>query len=260
PDQTPKALYVVRSGGAVRRQTGAFSLTSKHAQGTQIHSGIYKQDGSPNVWNRSLNNQVWRAKLKDVDAKFKANPSFDPRAVKDTYMVPIFNRKGRIVSWRHMMEESTKDSVLVRNNSFDDILGTLASQTFDKESTPEQNRKAVQALKDQYDAEYLKKANRYVKVGPNSQDPEQEENWRLLPDETKQAIKEIWGQEDMYVRIDMLDMMFGYRKTSLANAFAKDRTEQNIMEKLLVDTAEVLLRHKAGSPENARRKAALRLR
>src|SRR5690606_18239115 len=38
PDQTPKALYVARSGGAVRRQTGAFSLTSKHAQGTQIHS------------------------------------------------------------------------------------------------------------------------------------------------------------------------------------------------------------------------------
>jgi hypothetical protein len=70
--------------------------------------------------------------------------------------------------------------------------------------------------------------------------------WRLLPESTKQAVKEIWGGEGMMVRVDLLDINFGYRKLSISDAFNKDATQRNIAEKFFVEFAEHAFGKKAG--------------
>lgn len=256
PDQASKRLYVVRSGGMQRRLTGAISLTDTRAQGSLMHSGAKAASG------------VHIKKKAGIDAKFDPKTRFDSRA-KGSNMVPVFNPNGKIVDWRYMMNENAKDTLLERNNAFEEVLGTFASQTFDKESSPVQNRKAIEALKEQFDAEYTQTPERYVMVGPNAADPEQRENWRLLPAAAQQAIKEVWGEDDMFVRIDLLDMMFGYKMPSLSTSFTKDAEERSLFEKLLVDglTSVVFAQMKREEPglsdterEAAARKVALRIR
>lgn len=267
PDRTSKRLYVVRSGGMQRRLTGAVSLTDTRAQGSLMHSGANGAQG-PRIGNRNNTLTVHSQKLSSIDAKFDPKTRFDTRA-KGANMVPVFNPNGTIVNWRYLMNENTKDTLLERNNAFEEVLGTFASQTFDKESSPVQNRKVIEALKEQFDAEYLQNPERYVMVGPNAGDREQQENWRLLPANTQQAIKEIWGKDAMFVRIDLLDMMFGYKMPSLSTAFTKDAEERSLFEKLMVDglTGVVFAQMKREEPglsdterEAAARKVALRIR
>ena len=46
--------------------------------------------------------------------------------------------------------------------------------------------------------------------------------YQMLPEDTKQAIKEIFGDEPLQVRVDHLDLVFGYRKYNLGDAFTKE--------------------------------------
>lgn len=255
PNFTPRRLYTVHSGGMQRRQTGALSLTSMKVQGSLLDMGT-----ATNAQNVHANKQ------RSIDNKFRPGTQFSTG--RAAHLVPVFNPNGNIVDWRYLMQENTKDTLLERDNAVEEILGTFASQTFDKEMTPIQNRKAIEALKEQFDAEYRQNPGRYVKVGPTSSDAEQRENWQLLPDATKAAIRDVWGKDDMFVRIDLLDHIFGYRMPSITGAFKKDADERNLMEKLFVEglTSVMFTVMKRKEPgltdkdrEAAARKAALRV-
>lgn len=245
PNPDTKHLYVLRDGGLQSHLTGIMSYTGRRAKGSQVTNGntnLLSAQGIANVTTLASINQN---KAKDVRRMFDADANFDPRKVGDVHLAPVLNAVGDVVNYRYMMAEQTKDTLLERDNRFEHLLGALAGNIYDKEMTVEQNGKAVQALKDQYDAEYGEKHLSYLRVGENATDPELREIWRLLPETTKQSVRQIWGGNNMMVRVDLLDINFGYRKLSIADTFGKDAAERNATERVLYEIGNFLFAEKA---------------
>jgi hypothetical protein len=84
-----------------------------------------------------------------------------------------------------------------------------------------------------------------VEISEHSADPEIREFYRLLPDHTKQAIKEVWKGESMVVRRDLLDKIFGYRKLSLASLFEQNPALQDQAQKFLRSFLTHIFKEKA---------------
>lgn len=231
-DTRPAKLYVLRGGGLSRRLTGMVSfrdLDSKGADKTGLFAG---PGGAP---TKAMQVITGRTKAK-VDAQFKPNRSFDPRIARRTEgnkMLPTVNAEGKIVGYRYVMSERMKDTLLQRDNRFDHILGTMAGATYDKVATAEQNRKVLLALKQHFNEAFSDSPLSFIQVHSSSQDPRMKELWDLLPAATKADIKAIWGSEGLMVPKNMVDVIFGYRKASLAELF--DKEDPNAIEKAFVD-------------------------
>lgn len=238
-------LYTLRDGGLQSHVTGTLSYTGRKAKGSRIISGSTNLNSAVGQHNNMIMTTIANNKLAEIRNSFRPNPGYDPRKVGDSKMAPVLNAQGEVVNYRYMMAESTKDTLLERNNSFDELLGILAGNIYDKEMTVKQNAIVIQALKDQFDAEYKDRHTSYRRIGKDSTDPEMREMWRLLPEATKQSIREIWGSNNMMVRLDLIDMNFGYRKLSISDTFTKDAAERDSVERVLYEIGNFLFKEKA---------------
>lgn len=245
PDRAArKHIYHLRDGGMQRRVTGIFSLTGLGTKGERLHNGHLSPTSVTGQFNQRMMAKLAAQKQTAIDAMFTTN-EFDPSTVSDTYMTPLLNANGERVNYRYMMNEATKDDLLHRDNRPEKLLGALAGNIYDKTSSPVQNRQAVQALHYQYQQEFAENPLGYLEVGPKSTDPELREIYRLLPHDTKQAIKEIWGTDSMMVRTELLDLNFGYRKLSASDMFHKEAASRTFVEKMLVELGTYAFDQKA---------------
>lgn len=240
--QERKHLYTLADGGLKPWLSGTVSYTGMTAKGSPMHNGNLNVLSNTGLMNASEMAGVMHRQQPAIDNMFR-DKDFDPTAVKDDFLVPVLNANGDKVNYRYMMQESTKDSVLDRDNRPDKILGSMAGSIFDKVSSEEQNARVVKALHLQYQLDYAENPRAYLEVGPTSADPQLREIYRMLPEHTKQAIRKVWGREGMKVRRDLIDLNFGYRKLSAADAWDKDH--KNIMDQLVVMVAEAIWGGKA---------------
>lgn len=231
PNGERKALYAIRDGGMQRHLTGIVSYRGEGTRGSTLHSGLtsVSADG---IAFKPYNAQQNLA-LRQAQGPHTPDANFDPRQVAETRLVPVLNQYGEAVNYRYTMQDATKDKVLQRHNGLEDVLGAMAGSNMDKETSKEQNRLAIEALHEQYKAEYAERPESYVRVGPNAQDPRLREAYNMLPADAKQTVRDLWGGDEMLVRVDLVDINFGYRKASMANLFAKDMDERNAMEKIV---------------------------
>ena len=239
-------LYSSRDGGLRSHTTGIFSYTGKRSRGSKVHSGLGNAVSDTSRWyNNQQNSEIAKRTESRINRMFKKQPNFDPSKLSQTRLVPVLNHYGVAVNHRYMMSDKNKDELLRRNNEFDNVLGSMAGSTYDKASTETINETAIKALKEQYDAEYKIKPHAYVKVSLESTDEEIRETYQLLPEAAKRQIKKVWGKDEMWVRKDLYDLNFGYRKYSLAEIFDKTKQERNIMESITADMLSFFLGEKA---------------
>lgn len=231
PDKSSKRIYVLRDGGLASYLTGVFSLTGLQAKGTKKQNGYVNVNTQAGLDNATLQAEITNAKLQTLQGR--TDPRRDLSQQSGNHLVPVFNEMGDIVNWRYMMAESTKDTLLERDNRFENILGAFAGSIYDKETTQQQNLKAVEVLLEQFNAEYATRSDSYIEVGERSTDPEMRAIWNLLPDATKRDVKKVWGRNGMKVRSDALDLMFGYRKLSAAEFLRNDPETLQGLQKIL---------------------------
>lgn len=243
PDQSPRYIYKRRGAGLQPYLTGAMSYTGTKAKGRRQHDGVLNVNAPQGAMNASLQSTITNdpGRQQAIAGMFKTGPRQDLSKVKGSFMAPVLNAQGDLVNWRYLMSERTKDELLERDNRFEVVMGTMAGSIYDKATTPEQNATVVGALKEQYDAEFARQSHSYIEVGAESPDAELREVWALLPDETKAEVRKVWGRDSMMVRKDSLDMVFGYRKLSLADVFKKSAKDRNALEKAFVAVAEEAL-------------------
>lgn len=230
PDQGLKHLYVLKGAGLQPYQSGAFSLTDLHAKGTTVHNGfvnVQNQQGLANAQAQSSFDHGRAAFIKRLASK-----NFDPATVQETFAAPVVDDRGNVTNYRYLMRETVKDTVLERDNRFEQLMGALEGSMFDKQATVDQNAQAVKALREIYDAQYGKDPDAFVTIGPDSADPELRQIWALMPEATRAEIRRVWGTKSIRVRSDMLDIMFGYRKLSLSNMFKRVADERDRLRKL----------------------------
>ncbi|QPL10924.1 virion associated RNA polymerase [Pectobacterium phage Possum] len=229
PSMGNKAMYVTKDNGSQRYVSGATSLTSNQRKGSSaVRNQNYRKGQGPTVADGSK--AVYAAARRRAQGNHSA---FDPAAVQDTFMIPVFGTDGRIMDFQYEMNATNRDTLLDRNNDFAHLLGQYAGQNFDKQHSPDQNRMVMEALNQDYKSNYAASPERYVAIGPQSADARSREIWAMLPEQTRYDAEQIWGAgEPIQVRSDLVNLVFGFRKLTVANAFDKDAQDRNLVESL----------------------------
>jgi len=247
PTAQPKGLYMIRDGGLTETISGFMSLTSRRMRGSQIHGDrVDPVSGELNHRNTRLNSKVRAEVDGQVETLMNAPSNWDPRkADQQSHMVPVLNRHGEAVNFRYLMKEATKDDLLERDNRVTTVMGHIAGAAFDKAQSPTLNQAGVDAIRNDYLENAVREPDAYIEFGPNSADPVIAERYRLLPDDTKRYIRQVWGREGMKIRNDMYNVAFGYRKYSLREIFDEDPSSRNWAEFLFAGLMETFFGKKA---------------
>lgn len=237
PSMGNKAMYVTKDNGSQRYVSGATSLTSNQRKGSSaVRNQNYRKGQGPTVADGSK--AVYAAARRRAQGNHSA---FDPVAVQDTFMIPVFGTDGRIMDFQYEMNATNRDTLLDRNNDFAHLLGQYAGQNFDKQHSPDQNRMVMEALNQDYKSNYAAAPERYVAIGPQSADARSREIWAMLPEQTRYDAEQIWGAgEPIQVRSDLVNLVFGFRKLTVANAFDKDAQDRNLVESLATSVFDTI--------------------
>lgn len=229
PSMGNKAMYVTKDNGSQRYVSGATSLTSNQRKGSSaVRNQNYRKGQGPTVADGSK--AVYAAARRRAQGNHSA---FDPTAIQDTFMIPVFGTDGHIMDFQYEMNATNRDTLLDRNNDFAHLLGQYAGQNFDKQHSPDQNRMVMEALNQDYKSNYAASPERYVAIGPQAADARAREIWAMLPEQTRYDAEQIWGAgEPIQVRSDLVNLVFGFRKLTVANAFDKDTQDRNMVESL----------------------------
>jgi hypothetical protein len=150
-----------------------------------------------------------------------------------TKMVPIYNSKGDVASYRYMMQDSTKDQYLGREIPIHKVMGNIESSLFDKMGTPALNQQAVDMLKIQYDSKAADNRGSFIRVDAHSKDPVIRDRWNTLPKETKRYVRSVWGSDGMWVEKDVFNMAMGYRKYDIREFLESDPATLTGIQKVL---------------------------
>ena len=241
-------IFTMKDGGLDSFVTGAFTNTAMRSSGASI-VGVNTSDTSnaTKQWRRFRLRGIEKSRAKEVSAMNKFSGRVSETDMYTNKMMPIFNEDGDVIDYRYTITDATKSELLDSVDDFDLVMANAVSSQFDKISSARVNAELVQELKDFYDADALKNSAGFIRVHKDSEDPKVAEGYRLLPEHTKRAIKEIWGATDgMYVPIELSQMLFGYRNKSIHSLFEKKPGELNRLEAGFVDFMEFILRGKAG--------------
>ncbi|MCD1628464.1 hypothetical protein [Marinobacter shengliensis] len=243
----PRALYVLADAGLNDYVTGMISNTGMRARGTKVNFGSTVDNPEAlKKWKDNRLGYVVNNRKAGVNNMFSYKSDYDPSKRKPGRLAPVYSPQGTVANFRYLMDHNTKDELLERNNRFEYVLGGMVSSQYDKLSSRDQNSMVVSALYDFYKDDYSQNSDAYVEVSLEASEPRLREAYRLLPDATKAEIKRVWGQDKMFVRNDVLDMVMGYRKLSMADVFDRDESTRNVVQNILVDLVEKIWGQKAG--------------
>lgn len=243
--QSNRVLMTRRGSGQTGLVTGAMSDTGMSSKGSSPVAEAKNMMQGTHTTSAQVRRQIAAAKAQPINDLFNRGLSYDPRKAKSGHMAPTLAPDGRIADYRHLMTEHNRDVLLDRDNSMDQILGTLSGQIVDKVNTATQNVDVVRSLYDQYQDDYTNRPSSYLMVGADSQDKQLAELYRLLPEATKREIRKVWKGDNMFIPADQINLIMGYRKYSLTEPFNALPDERNIFEKTLVTLMTHLFGEKA---------------
>ena len=236
----PEAMYVMRGAGLQPWMSGFIEIHSQAAKGTLlIEQG--KVTKNPKITASQAMSAMASGRVRQVQSLFTDLGKIDPTAISQEYSAPLLNANGATVNYRHLMHETTKDTLLGRDSGFDQVLGVLAGSVFDKEALPKHNDLAISALHELYEEEYKYNPDGFIRVGPRSPDMEMRERWRLLSPEAQATALRLFGKDGMWVPKNAVDLALGFRKKSLGDIFAGDPDARKWYEQAITVPVEWML-------------------
>ena len=227
-------MYVTKNNVSITYLKSIVSLTNKTAKGSDLVDGYTRIGaGVPTDEANKALDTIKKRKRALVARQFRS-PNVSSN---NTQLVPIFNERGQIKGYRYLMNEHLKQTILERDDRFDLVLGNMYGSIKDKVSSKDVNRQVVKLAYEDYKEGFSDDPDGFVTIDVNSPDPRYQELYQLLPEDMRRDMKEIWGSRQIVVRRELVDLIFGYRKASIANLF-KDNNLQSLrsVNKLLNHT------------------------
>lgn len=242
-----KFLYVLRDAAVQRRVSGALLVNKDAAMGSKQINTSEGVTTSYLEYNKNKLDRINAIKQRELAALYTKDAiNWNPSDEKGNFLVPVVDSKGGFGNWRYMMNAETRDTVLERNNNFAQILGVQAADTLTKELIKDQNSKVVDALHEDYKANYAGSPNEFIFVGPNSKDAELRDHWDSLSYYARQKVRSTWKQEreGVWVRKSIITTVFGYRKRSVSDVFNRAPDDKTRMSQATAMAIEwVLFQH-----------------
>ena len=224
PNVVPKYIYVNRTGGLAKLDTGAFLLDSKRSRGTDVTPPV-------GMTMNTMVNIMMRTKVWEDDQTYnRGTLVINSNAAQNA--VPRWDTQGNVLGFRYLMGEKLKDTLLQREMDITKVLGNLTASTYIKANVRELNQVALAAVKQMYDTQYQDNPEDFVLIGPRAAREEDRAAWAILPYETKADALKLFGSKDgFYVRRDSRALNFGQRSYSLRNIWDKTAADRNLVEK-----------------------------
>lgn len=212
-------MFLSEDAGLTRMVSGTLELFGKNPRGTDADVDVSVALKASQAKQRSLH----------------ANTSYDPYKGNGTSaLIPKYDLDGNVIGYRYEMSSYERDSLLGRDNDFANILGQYAATNFNKMNVPYNNRMVVDALVKEKQANYDAHPDRFITVGFNVRDKELAKLWDLLPQDTRDYVREVTGKSVLHVPKEVLLPVFGYQKYSATQGFDKPRSDRNLYEKVYV--------------------------
>jgi len=208
-------MYISKINGARTRVKTIASITNKVAKGTTLFQSAVSAGSEAPGLDSIL--AVHKAK-KDSDIAVAKQMAGKLGGKDGTYVVPVVDGEGKIINYRYMMKETTKDTYLEKQNNFAVVLGNARGSVVDKVNSKAINRELVELMKEDYEENFSKNPGSFVRISKNSSDPKLREIYNLLPSDMKQDMVEVWGEKEMWIKEEFINLSFGFRKLSITNA------------------------------------------
>lgn len=238
--RTIKYLYVNPHGGMSGYVTNALSIQGKHRRGS-----VADLASNQGLFGTGLVQAV-KAKEKVDNSAYSVGVL--PKAVHgDMRAIPVYDPNGAVVDFRYTMSSKMKENYLKQEMLFDAVTAFTAGTVASKPKVRESNIAVLQSLKGIMDKYYQDNPDDFVTVSESSTKPEHVEAWKMLPYETKQDIKKVFGTNGITVRKDSFNIVFGYHKYNISDAFRKDREDRNMIEQAVVIAARAVFGNKAAN-------------
>jgi len=240
-NETDFIMYVSKTNLTNEYLKTITSLTNKKAKGTTLFDAFKDAGNSMSSVDALLAlHKIKTRKAKKVAAQFKVATTV--KADPDTnFLIPIVNNTGEITGYRYLMSEFTKDTTLEKENRFDINMGAMMGSITDKVQSARINKNVIRLAYEDYRNDYAKNPSRFVEIGPKSSNPRYREIWDMMPEDMKNDMREIWGDEDLVVKHELIDLIFGYRKLSLSDTKAIKFFTESSLGKLIHADAYVKL-------------------
>ena len=245
PFGNPMVAMVLEDGGMARRVTGSISYTAKTMMGTRVQD-TWNQDGDEmRAGDIDGHNKNLKALMKR-DSRHLFNKRVKLSGSEQPHIIPSFNKKGKVSEVRYEMSEKHRAGMLEKNYRMSDVLSAMASSVVDKQNTESVNKDVINALADQYNQAPARDRNVYVEVSASSLDPAMREYWDLLPKEAKYHAKKRFGDARIMVRREHIDMVFGYKKSSITDLYTTDPKQLALWQKAIKFMIDNTLGHVLG--------------
>ena len=224
-NQEPLRMYVSKYNPMHTRVKGGVSFTSKKRRGQTTYESLLGQD-HPEASKQARENTIHmlRANRPLVEKQFTG---ILPEILNENIMIPSVNKEGKIREYRYEMSEHIKDTHLNKDNNFRNVLGRMHGNLIDKVNSKIINDQHVEALHADYVDNYAKNPSAFVRIAADTKDPEYKELWNLLPEEMKEKIRTKWKGEEVYVRREVVKIVFGFRKLSVFDLKAMEKFEKS---------------------------------
>lgn len=212
-------MFLSEDAGLTRMISGTLEMFGKNPRGTDADVDVSVVLKASQAKQRSLH----------------ANTSYDPYKGNGTSaLIPKYDLDGNVIGYRYEMSSYERDNLLGRDNDFANILGQYAATNFNKMNVPFNNRMVVDALVKEKQENYDAHPDRFVTVGFNVRDKELAKLWDLLPQDTRDYVREVTGKSVLHIPKEVLLPVFGYQKYSATQGFDKPRSERNLYERVYV--------------------------
>jgi hypothetical protein len=216
------AIYSNKWHAQQNLKKGALRFTDFKTKGTTLFD-VHNADNEFLASERAKANleRLHIAGIKEVVAM--ENGKYDFTEEKPVSLLPVYGRKGEAVQYRYTMHKRGKREHLRQDISAPKVLGRTAASIVDKKNTADHNDEVFDAIYNDMVENYNEntgkgkdplKKHRYFRLEPDSNDPQIEEIWKLLPREFKEKMIE---KDLAYlpVRADLFKAYFGMREWGL---------------------------------------------
>lgn len=208
-------IYATKINGMARYLSGTMSITNEVAKGTLLEDRYIETDGTDveTLMNnrRAANNteRGYLAKLIDGTATLTA---------AEKYVVPILREEHQVgkftpaYQYRFMMNHKTREQLLLEENPAYNVIGGMFGSIITKVAAKNNNKDAIMQLYKDFGDMYESNPKAFAKIHINSSNPRYKEYWKMLPDDTKRAARQLWKQDVIYVHKSLIPLVLGYRK------------------------------------------------
>lgn len=215
---TKMIAMVIEDGGLSRRVTGAMSYTAKHLMGTRVQDTWNNDgadirtgdiEGAQQTLLLNMKNQTKNLFTQRNTIKVGSKPM--------PHVIPSYKKDGKVKEARYEMAEAYRSDMLEKDYRMSEVLGAMAGSLVDKNNSESINDDVIDILGRDYGNNPRKQD--YVEISADSTDKKLREIWDMLPYEAKRRARLKFGDNRLMVRNEQLDLLFGYKKKSMADMF-----------------------------------------